>query len=82
VQKVIQTQTRGTSDPRVRTSPTHIILFSYDRYLKLQSRVEPNLAMCPSHHPFMNAQTLEDEAKRLLEECIKTLYISKLAVPT
>jgi symplekin len=38
--------------------------------------VEPNLAMCPSHHTFMNPQALEDEAKRVLEECIKLLYIS------
>lgn len=42
----------------------------------MQHRVEPNLAMCPSSHPFLNLQMLEDEAKRLLEECGKQIYTS------
>lgn len=46
------------------------------RFAQMQSKAEPNLSMCSSRHPFLNAQTLEDEAKKLLEECIKLLYIS------
>lgn len=45
---------------------------------QMQHRVEPNLAMCPSSHPFLNLQQLEDEAKRLLEECGKQIYTSSI----
>ena len=67
VTKVIQTQTRGSiADPRQRSVATG-------------PAAEPSLALCSTNHPFLNAQALEDEAKLLLEESIKMLYVSRCA---
>lgn len=59
VQRIIQSQTKGTADPR------------------LQNRGDINLAMCPSHHPFLRSQHLEEEANKLVEEAFTQLYVSK-----
>lgn len=49
-------------------------------FLQLASRsTDANLGMCPSSHPVMDASALEDESKRLLEDCIKLLYMSRCA---
>ncbi|ORY92427.1 Symplekin tight junction protein C terminal-domain-containing protein [Leucosporidium creatinivorum] len=59
IQRIIQTQTKGTADPR------------------LQRTAEPNLSLVRPHHPFLQPAQLEDDANRLLEECITTLYTSR-----
>jgi hypothetical protein len=33
--------------------------------------------MCPSHHPFMKAQQLEEEANKLVEEAFSLMYMTK-----
>jgi symplekin len=43
----------------------------------MASKGEPNLSSCPSHHPFLKAQELEEEANKLLEESITALYTTK-----
>lgn len=45
--------------------------------MQLQNRGDINLAMCPSHHPFMKPAQLEEEANKLLTEAITLLYNSK-----
>ncbi|KAM0787454.1 hypothetical protein ACM66B_003533 [Microbotryomycetes sp. NB124-2] len=60
VQRIIQTHTRGTADPR------------------LQRNAEPNLSMVRPDHPFMRINSLEDEASKLMEELITSLFTSHL----
>ncbi|KAK4053378.1 hypothetical protein OIV83_001542 [Microbotryomycetes sp. JL201] len=60
VQRIIQTHTRGTADPR------------------LQRNAEPNLSMVRPDHPFMRINLLEDEASKLMEELITSLFTSAI----
>ena len=41
---------------------------------QLQNKNDPNLAMCPSDHPFISLQALEAEGLKLLEGIITMLY--------
>ncbi|SCV67819.1 BQ2448_5430 [Microbotryum intermedium] len=59
LQRIIQTQTKATSDPRLQRTVQ-----------------EPNLLMCKPNHPFLKPVQLEDEANKLLEEAITTLFTS------
>lgn len=47
---------------------------------RLQNRGDINLAMCPSHHPFLRSQQLEEEANKLVEEAFTQLYVSKYVI--
>jgi Symplekin/PTA1 N-terminal len=47
--------------------------------VQMASKGEPNLSSCPSHHPFLKIQVLEEEANKLLEESIKALFTTKYA---
>ncbi|KAM0748127.1 hypothetical protein T439DRAFT_74720 [Meredithblackwellia eburnea MCA 4105] len=58
LQRIIQSQTRGTADPR------------------LQRTAEPNLSQVRPNHPFLRTASLEEEATKLLEECITSLFTS------
>ncbi|KAH8929649.1 hypothetical protein BT69DRAFT_1256010 [Atractiella rhizophila] len=40
-------------------------------------KTDPNLGHCPSHHPFLRVNALEEEAKQLLVECVTLLFNSK-----
>ncbi|GAA6041092.1 hypothetical protein JCM8097_004714 [Rhodosporidiobolus ruineniae] len=40
------------------------------------TNAEPNLSLCRPNHPFLKIAQLEDEANKLLEECITTLFTS------
>ena len=44
---------------------------------QLQNRGDINLAMCPSHHPFLKSQELEVEANKLLEEAFTLFYTTR-----
>lgn len=44
---------------------------------QLQRTAEPNLAFVPASHAFLKTAALEDEANKLLEECITTLFTSR-----
>ncbi|KDE05162.1 hypothetical protein MVLG_04407 [Microbotryum lychnidis-dioicae p1A1 Lamole] len=59
LQRIIQTQTKATSDPRLQRTVQ-----------------EPNLLMCKPNHAFLKPVQLEDEANKLLEEAITTLFTS------
>ncbi|KAI0820808.1 Symplekin tight junction protein C terminal-domain-containing protein [Trametes gibbosa] len=43
---------------------------------RLQNKDDPNIAMCPSDHPFISVQALETEGMKLLEGVVKLLYTS------
>ncbi|CEQ40286.1 SPOSA6832_01874, partial [Sporobolomyces salmonicolor] len=43
---------------------------------RLARTAEPNLSLCRPNHPFLKIAQLEDEANKLLEECITTLFTS------
>ncbi|KAI0629295.1 Symplekin tight junction protein C terminal-domain-containing protein [Trametes polyzona] len=43
---------------------------------RLQNKDDPNLAMCPTDHPFIPVQALETEGMKLLEGIVKLLYTS------
>ncbi|GAA5904392.1 RNA-processing protein PTA1 [Sporobolomyces salmoneus] len=60
IQRIIQTQTNSgaTSDPRLARAQAQ----------------EPNLSLCRPNHPFLKIALLEEEASKLLEECITTLF--------
>ncbi|GAA5855379.1 hypothetical protein JCM8547_009056 [Rhodosporidiobolus lusitaniae] len=69
IQRIIQTQTQAqaaTADPRLRGGAG------------AGANVEPNLSLCRPNHPFLKFATLEDEANKLLEECITTLFTSSV----
>ncbi|SCZ93130.1 BZ3500_MvSof-1268-A1-R1_Chr6-2g08480 [Microbotryum saponariae] len=59
LQRIIQTQTKATSDPRLQRTVQ-----------------EPNLLMCNPNHAFLKPVQLEDEANKLFEEAITTLFTS------
>ena len=42
----------------------------------MPTKTEPDLSLCPSHHPFLRPQSLEDEANKLLEQSIRFLFTS------
>jgi hypothetical protein len=44
------------------------------RSLKLQNKNDPNLAIVPGDHPFINASALETEGVTLLQRLITDLY--------
>ena len=44
------------------------------RLLKLQNKNDPNLAIVPGDHPFINAAALETEGVTLLQRLITDLY--------
>jgi hypothetical protein len=44
------------------------------RLLKLQNKNDPNLALVPGDHPFINAAALEAEGVTLLQRLITDLY--------
>lgn len=46
--------------------------------LQLQRTAEPNISMCRANHPFLKLGALEDEANKLLEECITLLFTSDI----
>ncbi|KAI0766933.1 Symplekin tight junction protein C terminal-domain-containing protein [Trametes elegans] len=41
---------------------------------RLQNKDDPNLAMCPTDHPFISVQGLETEGMKLLEAVVRLLY--------
>ncbi|KAH9888832.1 Symplekin tight junction protein C terminal-domain-containing protein [Cubamyces lactineus] len=43
---------------------------------RLQNKDDPNLAMCPTDHPFISVQGLEAEGVKLLEGVVRLLYHS------
>jgi symplekin len=45
---------------------------------QLQRTAEPNLSLCRPSHPFLRSSVLEDEANKLLEELITTLFTSPI----
>lgn len=76
VQRIIQTQTRGTADPRV--SAIHYIerVAQLTSFRQLQRTAEPNISLCRANHPFLKLGALEEEANQLLEDCITSLFTS------
>lgn len=78
IQRIIQTQTKGTADPRVSSLYSDCTCLEADpSFLQLQRTAEPHLSLVRPHHPFLQPAQLEEEANRLLEECITTLYTSR-----
>jgi symplekin len=81
LQRVILVQSRGVADPRVsgtlsllaHTLQTSDILSSIT-LRKLQNKNDPNIAIVPGDHPFLNAATLEAEGVALLQRLITDLY--------
>lgn len=45
--------------------------------IQLQKKEDPNVAMCPSDHPFINVSALEAEGLKLLENIITILFTSQ-----
>ncbi|KAH9846038.1 Symplekin tight junction protein C terminal-domain-containing protein [Lenzites betulinus] len=43
---------------------------------RLQNKDDPNIALCPTDHPFISVQALETEGMKLLEGIVKLLYTS------
>ncbi|GAA5879509.1 hypothetical protein JCM3774_002703 [Rhodotorula dairenensis] len=43
---------------------------------RLARSTEPNISLCRPNHPFLRVSILEEEANRLLEECVTTLFTS------
>jgi symplekin len=60
------------------------VIFQYSQSIEadlktskqLQRTAEPNLNLCRSNHPFLVAAQLEEEANKLLEDCITVLFTS------
>ncbi|GJJ11108.1 hypothetical protein Clacol_005339 [Clathrus columnatus] len=44
---------------------------------RLQNKADPNLALCPSDHPFISSSQLETEGMKLLERAITILFSSR-----
>ena len=44
--------------------------------MQLRNGNDPNLAMCPSDHPFISVTALDAEGLKLLEGVITLLYTS------
>jgi len=82
VQRVILVQSRGIADPRVSWSlPSVSTCIAGLRASvfpcspsKLQNKNDPNLAIVPGDHPFLNAAALEAEGVTLLQRLITDLY--------
>jgi Symplekin/PTA1 N-terminal len=82
LQRVILVQSRGIADPRVCrsfcpiyvTRPTECFCPSTPPLTKLQNKNDPNLAIVPGDHPFINAAALETEGVALLQRLITDLY--------
>lgn len=49
-------------------------MYTLTRSLKLQNKNDPNLAIVPGDHPFINAAALETEGVTLLQRLITDLY--------
>jgi len=86
VQKIVQSQTKGSMDPRVnwfRSFQVYAgtLLMVSSLLVQLQNRGDINLSMCPSHHPFLKATELEAEANKLVEEAFTLLYTSRCVCP-
>lgn len=47
---------------------------AFSHPLQLARTQEPNLSLCRPNHPFLKVALLEEEASKLLEECITTLF--------
>lgn len=43
---------------------------------RLARSAEPNISLCRPNHPFLKVTILEEEANKLLEECVTTLFTS------
>ncbi|GAA5990965.1 hypothetical protein JCM10908_000101 [Rhodotorula pacifica] len=43
---------------------------------RLVRSAEPNISLCRPNHPFLRVSILEEEANKLLEECVTTLFTS------
>ncbi|GAA5964456.1 hypothetical protein JCM8115_006320 [Rhodotorula mucilaginosa] len=43
---------------------------------RLARSAEPNISLCRPNHPFLKVSILEEEANKLLEECVTTLFTS------
>ncbi|GAA5993793.1 hypothetical protein JCM5350_007671 [Sporobolomyces pararoseus] len=63
IQRIIQTQTNSGTVSDPRLARTQ----------------EPNLSLCRPNHPFLKIALLEEEASKLLEECITTLFTTTSA---
>ncbi|GAA6019541.1 hypothetical protein JCM11491_001331 [Sporobolomyces phaffii] len=63
IQRIIQTQTNGGGTADPRLARTQ----------------EPNLSLCRPNHPFLKIALLEEEASKLLEESITTLFTTSHA---
>ena len=76
LQRVILVHSRGVADPRV--SGVFFFWFARGPIIpsppKLQNKNDPNLAIVPGDHPFLNAATLEAEGVALLQRLITDLY--------
>ncbi|GAB00040.1 uncharacterized protein L969DRAFT_96650 [Mixia osmundae IAM 14324] len=79
--EILQIWTVGSTGVKIAT--TKVI----QRIIQAQSRIsndprmrrteETSLASVPVNHPFLRPQTLEQEAQKLLEELIKTLFMTR-----
>lgn len=78
IQRIVQTQTVGTADPRVSLADQSLREHLADVYFtpQRQATVEPNLAMVRANHSVLKTAQLEDEANKLLEECVTALFTS------
>jgi symplekin len=76
LQKVILVQSRGIADPRVSCYSVHFASHASAECStpKLQNKNDPNLAIVPGDHPFINAAALETEGVALLQRLITDLY--------
>ena len=72
VQRVILVQTRGVTDPRVRSSNS--LLSDSLCSIQLQKPNDPNLSLIPADHPFLSAAQLESEGQKLMEGVVTVLY--------
>lgn len=87
LQKVILVQSRGIADPRVSDSSFRLWVraASMSCSQKLQNKNDPNLAIVPGDHPFINAAAvaaLETEGVALLQRLITDLYTKQYVWPT
>lgn len=77
MQRAILVQTRGISDPRVRSHWAYTLFASSYAHEQLQKQNDPNLSMLPSDHPFMSVAALEAEGVELMKGVFTILYTSK-----
>jgi len=77
MQRVILVQTRGVTDPRVCIYNIIQTLTYLPLEFQLQNKADPNLAFCPSDHPFMSTTQMEAEGTKLLEKVITLFFSTK-----